>query len=124
MNVPEEDQKLENKQLLFDDKLSETFRAAAQKAFLQVPELRSVVIVYDFFKNLNDSPDINKGMWLHVDGKAQKPADSIVGSTGAMVQAFAHMIEEQMQLYSSLSSQILEASKELESLRKEIKNEG
>lgn len=110
----------EQEHLLFDDNLNKTFRDAAHKAFLQVPELRSVVIVYDFFKNLNDSPGINKGMWLHTEGKAEKPADSVVGSIGATLQALAHMIEEQMQLYSVLSNEILEASKTLAEKKKEL----
>jgi len=109
--------------LLFDEQLNRTFRDAAHKAFLQVPELRSVVIVYDFFKGLNDSPDINKGMWLHTEGKAEKPADSIVGSVGATLQALAHMLEEQMQLYSVLSNEILEVSKALAEKKKELKEE-
>lgn len=110
----------EQKELLFDEKLNGIFRDAAQKSFLKVPELRSVVVVYDFFRNLNDTDGISKGMWLHTDGKAEKPADSIVGSVGATLQALAHMIDEQMQLYASLSNQILELSKTLADKKKEV----
>lgn len=104
----------ENPPALFDEKLNEIFRGASDKAFMQVPELRSVIVIYDYFKNLNDAENISKGMWLHTDGhKDHKPADSIVGSMGVTLQAFAHILDELMQLHNSLSKQLLDMSKEV-----------
>jgi hypothetical protein len=103
----------ENQPLMFFEKLDGFFRDASQRGFLSVPELRSVVIVYDFHGNLNDTPGIPKGMWLHSEGGAEKPADSITGSAGATIQALAHMLDEQMSLYTRLTTELVEVSKAL-----------
>lgn len=109
----------EQQKMLFDEKLNSIFRDASQNAFLKIPELRSVVIVYDFFGKLNDAQGVNKGMWLHASGSGDKPADSIVGSAGATIQALAHMIDEQMAMYAKLSNELLEVSKALAKTKKE-----
>jgi hypothetical protein len=103
----------EQEKMLFDEKLNKIFRDACQTAFLQVPELRSAVVVFDFYRNLNDMPGINKGLWLSADGGKTKSADSVTGSLGATLQAAAHILDEQMQLYQVISTQLIEVSQAL-----------
>lgn len=103
----------ENQDLLFDEQLNNQFRDTAHKAFLKVPELRSVVVIYDYYKDLNDAPGINKGMWLHAEGSTEKPVDSVVGSIGATLQALAHMLDEEMRQHSNMTQELVNISKEL-----------
>lgn len=103
----------ENQDLLFDEQLNAVFRDTAHKAFLKVPELRSVVVIYDYYKDLNDASNINKGMWLHAEGSTEKPIDSVVGSIGATLQALAHMLDEQMRQHSNMTKELVELSQEL-----------
>lgn len=110
----------EQQKLMFDEALNQVFREACQKAFLQVPELRSVVVVFDYYRNLNDMEGISKGLWLHAEGGSIKPADSVAGSLGATLQAAAHILDEQMQLYVTLTNQLTEVSKALMEKQNEL----
>lgn len=115
---------VEEQQLMFHEKLDSFFRDTGQKAFMAVPELRSIVVVYDFYGKLNDTPGINKGMWLHSEGGSEKPADSIAGSAGATIQALAHMLDEQMALYNKLTNELVEVSKSLAKVKSATGVEG
>jgi len=106
---------------MFDERLNQVFREACQTAFLQVPELRSAVVVFDFYRNLNDMDGISKGLWLAAEGGKVKTADAVTGSLGATLQAAAHILDEQMQLYSTISVQLTEVSKALLEKRNELK---
>ena len=110
----------EQQKLMFDEALNSTFRDACHTAFLKVPELRSVVVVYDFYRNLNDLEGISKGLWLHADG-GPKPADAVAGSLGATLQAAAQIIDEQMKMYVMMTNQITEVSKALLEKQNELK---
>jgi len=103
----------EQEKLMFDEQLNQIFREACQSAFLKVPELRSAVVVFDFYRSLNDMDGISKGLWLSADGGKIKSADSVTGSLGATLQAAAHILDEQMQLYQTISVQLTEVSKAL-----------
>jgi len=116
--IPSDD---EQQKLMFDENLNQVFREACQSAFLKVPELRSVVVVFDYYRNLNDMDGISKGLWLHAEGGSVKPADSVAGSLGATLQAAAHILDEQMQLYVTLTNQLTEVSKALMEKRNELK---
>ena len=112
------------KKMQYDEKLNQIFREASHDAFLRVPELRSIVVVYDYFRDLNDAENISKGMWLHTNGGSEKPADSISGSIGATLAALFHMIDDQMQQHmyltqelTALTKQIVDKKKELEELK-------
>jgi len=111
----------EQEKLMFDEQLNQIFREACQSAFLKVPELRSAVVVFDFYRSLNDMDGISKGLWLAAEGGAIKTADSVTGSLGAMLQAAAHILDEQMQLYSTISVQLTEVSKSLLEKQRELK---
>lgn len=113
----------EKQQFMFDEKLNHVFREACNKAFLSVPELRSVVVTYDFYRNLNDIPGIKKGLWLHAEGGKDKPADAVTGSLGALLQAAAHILDEQMQLYMTVTNQLTEVSRALLEKQNELKNQ-
>lgn len=97
-----QDQSDDRQPLMFDEEANRVFREAAKTAFLKVPELRSVVVVYDYFRNLNDIPEISKGMWLSSDGNTTKSSDSMMGSLGAMVQSTAHILDENFNTYQTL----------------------
>jgi hypothetical protein len=110
----------DNQSLMFDEKLNQRFRDAAHVAFLEVPELRSVVVVYDYYRNLNDMPDISKGLWLTADGGAAKPIDSVVGSLGSLLQSSAHVLDELFQQHQQIQTQLVELSKQLLAKRREF----
>ena len=103
----------ENQPLMFDENLNATFRDACNAAFLKVPELRSVVVVYDYRRNLNDMPSISKGLWLSADGNEQKTPDSMAGSLAALLQSAAHILDENFQMLAMLQVQLTEVSKEI-----------
>ena len=116
----------ENQPLMFDEALNTIFRDAIEAAFLKVPELRSVVVNYDYRRNLNDVPSISKGMWLSADGNEQKTPDSMAGSLGAVLQSAAHILDENFQMLAMLQVQMTEISKQILEKQNEIKalNEG
>jgi hypothetical protein len=91
--------------MTFDKKLDEIFKTAANSAFLTVPELRSVVVLYDYYDNLNDA-QVSKGVWLHTTGGKDKPADSLIGSMGAVVQGLAHIVDECLQRKMTLQAEL------------------
>lgn len=108
--------------MFFDEKLNKEFRDAAQRAFLSVPELRSVVVVYDYYRNLNDMPDVSKGMWLNAQGTKEKTPDSVVGSLGAVLQSAAHILDELMQQHNRLNNELVSLSKQILEKRNELSN--
>lgn len=105
----------------FDEEANAVFRAACNTAFLKVPELRSVVVTFDYYGPLNDTPDISKGIWLHAEGK-EKPLDSIAGSLGASLQNAAHIFDEMFSHYELLQSQLTELSKAVLDKQNELEN--
>ena len=120
MKSNEEELTEEQKKMYFDEKLNQIFREASHDAFLRVPELRSVVVVYDYFKDLNDADNISKGMWLHTSGNKDKPADSISGSIGATLAALFHMIDEQMQQHMYLTQELTNLTKQVVARKQEL----
>lgn len=116
------EENLPEPQLMFDEKLNAEFRNAAHRAFLTVPELRSVVVVYDYYRNLNDIPDVSKGMWLNAQGTKEKTPDSVVGSLGAVLQSAAHILDELMQQHNRLNNELVSLSKQILEKRNELNN--
>jgi hypothetical protein len=112
----------EQKLLMFDEKLNQRFRDTAHLAFLDVPELRSVVVVYDYFRNLNDMPDVSKGLWLSADGGNHKTNDTVAGSLGALLQSTAHVLDEMFQRHQALLTQMTELSKTILEKQHELAN--
>ena len=108
------------KKMQFDEKLNQIFREASHDGFLRVPELRSVVVVYDYFRDLNDAQNISKGMWLHTSGESSKPSDAISGRIGATLAALFHMIDEQMQQHMYLTRELTELTKQIVAKKKEL----
>lgn len=100
----------DNQKMTFDESANQVFREACDKAFLKHPEIRSIVVCYDYYKNLNNVNGISKGLWLHAEGGSEKPADSIAGSLQSTLQAAAHILDEYMTLYASLTNQLTELS--------------
>jgi len=112
----------EEQKLMFDEKLNNKFRETAHQAFLEVPELRSVIIVYDYYRTLNDLPNISKGLWLAADGNKNKTVDSVMGSYGALLQSAAHILDELFQKHAELQLQLTETSKQLLEKKRELEN--
>ncbi len=108
--------------LMFDEKLNAVLRDAAHRAFLATPELRSVVVVYDYYRDLNDNPKVSKGLWLSASGGAQKPVDAVVGSLGALLQSAAHVLDELIQQHNHYNNQLVELSKQILEKRRELDN--
>jgi len=108
--------------LMFDEKLNGMFRNTANGAFLKVPELRSVVVIFDYYRNLNDSPDVSKGLWLSAESKGlEKTPDSILGSLGAVLQSAAHILDENFALHAKLQQELTTVAKELLEKKNELK---
>jgi hypothetical protein len=110
----------EEQKLMFDEKLNNRFRDTAHQAFLSVPELRSVIVVYDYYRNLNDLPNVSKGLWLAAEGSKDKTVDSVMGSYGALLQSAAHILDELFQKHAELQLQLTEMSKALLEKKREI----
>ncbi len=115
-----ESDKVETPPLMFDEKLNSIMRDASHLAFLSVPELRSVVVVYDYYRDLNDTPNVSKGLWLSDNGGAQKSIDSIVGSLGALLQSTAHVLDQLFQHHTHLNNQLVEISKQILEKKQEL----
>lgn len=103
----------DTKKLLFDEKINAVFRPAINDAFAAVPELRSVVVVYDYYGRLNDAQDIGKGMWLSADGSSPRPSDAIVGSIASTLQCLAHMLDDAFQMVGQLNQEYVDVSRKL-----------
>lgn len=117
----------ETSKMTFDEKLNNLFRQTSHQAFLQVPEVRSILVIYDYFKDLNDSASVSKGFWVHTSGQKDKPIDSIVGTMGALLQSAAHVLDEWIQRHqqlqvetTQLANKLLEKKRELEAIEQEI----
>lgn len=110
MDEPTEDEK---QPLMFDEKLDTLFRNAGHQALLTVPELRSVIVVYDYFRELNDVPDISKGVWLSAEGDAERPLDAVMGSFGVMLQGTAQILDSLFQRHAILQAELTRVSQEL-----------
>lgn len=106
--------------LMFDERLNAEFRDAAHRAFLKVPELRSVVVVYDYYRELNDAANVSKGLWLESSGETMKPVDAVVGSLGALLQSAAHVLDELFQRHNRLNNELVEVSRQILEKRHEL----
>lgn len=98
--------------LPFDEALQTNFQKLAQQSFLKCPELRSVVVVFDYNGKFNDF-DIKKGLWLANKGTKPDYA-SVVGS----MRQTAAMLELQMTHLQALHAL---ADKELEEKYKRLR---
>jgi hypothetical protein len=110
----------EQQKLMFDEKLNNSFREVAHKAFLDVPELRSVIVIYDYHRNLNDLDNISKGLWLSADGSAVKTIDSVSGSLGAVLQSAAHIFDDLYNHHQALQAELTDLSKQILRKREEL----
>ncbi len=61
----------------FEAKAQQPLRTAIQMVLATVPEVRSVVVIFDYFGALNDA-EISKGLWL--GRKDPLPLDAVFGS--------------------------------------------
>lgn len=92
--------------LLFDEKANNIMRPAASQLLASIPELRSVVVVYDYHDKLNSVEGLSKGIWLSESGSNPRSPDAIVGSLGSTLQAAAHMIDELFQCRDNLQKEV------------------
>ncbi len=113
-------QQTDEQKLMFDEKLNARFRDAAHVSFLDVPELRSIVVIYDYYRNLNDLPNVSKGLWLSAEGGPVKPIDSMMGSYGAVIQSAAHILNDLFQRHAELQVSLTELSKQILEKQKEL----
>jgi|JI10StandDraft_1071094.scaffolds.fasta_scaffold1498457_1 hypothetical protein len=98
--------------LLFDEKANNIMRAAATQSLASIPELRSVVVVYDYHDKLNSVDGLSKGIWLSEGGSNPRSPDAIVGTLGSTLQAAAHMIDELFQCRDNLQKEVTALSQQ------------
>lgn len=96
--------------MMFDEKLKTLLADTCRVALLQVPELRSIIVGFDYRRNLNDSPTITKGLWVSGEG-AKKSADTVIGTLGVMVHVIANVVDASMSLQADISQQVTEVSR-------------
>jgi hypothetical protein len=113
-------QQTDEQKLMFDERLNARFRDTAHISFLDVPELRSIVVIYDYYRNLNDLPNVSKGLWLSAEGGPVKPIDSMMGSYGAVIQSAAHILNDLFQRHAELQTSLTELSKQILEKQKQL----
>lgn len=118
-NIETGEEGLQPEGLMFDQKLKTLLSEACRAALLQVPELRSVVVGFDYRGGLNDAPTITKGLWISGEG-SKKSADTVVGTLGMMVHMLANIVDASMDLHANIAQQITEASRLLLERRNEL----
>lgn len=110
--------------LLFDEKLNELFRPTANQAFTTCNELRSVLVIFDYYGALNDTPGVSKGLWLSADGNSPRATDSIVGSVGNTLQCLANMFDDMFARYQELQQRLVVVSQEVLEKEQQLSGSG
>lgn len=95
---------------MFDERIERIFRPTVSEALVREPELRSVVVIYDFHGPFNDVDGVRKGLWVSGDGSGPKPIDAVVGSLRNTLQCAAEMLNELFMTHAQLSDEILKMS--------------
>jgi hypothetical protein len=98
----------------FDQKLDDIFQPVCQHALNAVPELRSVLVIYDYHGALNDTPDISHGLWSNNSTENQiKPVDVAMGSYGMVLQTAAEILDVLFAHHANMQTELTETSKKL-----------
>ena len=100
---------------MFDVKAQEPLRAAIQEVLATVPEVRSVVVVLDYFGPLNDA-EISKGLWI--GRKEPLPLDAVFGS---LMQTQRVVEEQTIHAFGQLQALKSAVMRETESLHAILK---
>jgi hypothetical protein len=103
---------------IFDVKALKIMQAAAQQVLSVVPEVRSVVVVFDYKGELNDSK-INKGLWLGEGGGVSDPR-AILGTAQNMVAATLETILRAASFRDQLQTDIVQT---LQKIKKEAQGD-
>jgi hypothetical protein len=101
---------------MFDEKLNALFRETMHNAFLQVPELRSVVVTYDYFRDLGNAPEVAQGIWLDFSGSSQKSPETAIGMLRALTETSNSVLGELRRQQKQLTQEIEELSAKKQSL--------
>ena len=104
----------------FEERTLQAFRETADRMFLDVPELRGVVVTFDWYGALNDAPGVSKGLWLTANHN-QKSPDATLGALGVLIQNTAHVLDEAMKQHAALVS---ETTRLLQALRDAAQPQG
>jgi len=118
----QEEQTEEIKQpgVMFDAQLVELFRPTIVEAFsAHTDVLRSVVISFDYYGQLNDADGVGKGIWLGAEGQQTDPA-GIIGSAGVTLQAAATILDRGFQLLQGVRTELENTFKELTERKQEL----
>ena len=101
--------------LTFEVKAQQPVRAAIQAVLATVPEVRSVVVIFDYFGALNDA-EISKGLWL--GRKDPLPLDAVFGS---LMQTQRVLEEQTIHAYGQLQALRAAVVTETEQLKNLLK---
>lgn len=93
--------------LQFDQKLQELFQPVCRQALLKVPELRSVLISFDFKGKLNDVDGVGKGIWLSDMGAADRSPAAVMGTLNVLLQNMAVVWQAANELRADMNSEIV-----------------
>jgi len=98
----------------FDQALNDIFEPVCRHALDAVPELRSILVIYDFHGALNDTPDISHGLWSSINPQGQmKPVDVAMGSYGMVLQTAAEILDVLFAHHANMHTELIETSKKL-----------
>jgi len=88
--MPEE----QEKRLPFDEEIAARFKDTIHRCLTDFPELRSVIVAFDWAGNLNDAP-IKAGVWQGERGGV----DSAAGIVGSIQQTIKVMEQQFLRLH-------------------------
>jgi len=100
---------------MFDQRLARIFQEAGLRAFTSVPELRSVMVVFDYYGALGSTDGVIKSAWLGPEGGASKSPATVLGTATGLINALSHVLDQGVSLRDVLAA-------EYERLLQEIKH--
>jgi hypothetical protein len=104
---------MSSEEKLFDQLLAELYQDTTHKAFLKAPELRSVLVMFDYSGNLNNEDGVAHGLWVTRDEEKGKSVVSTIGSLGVLLQTSSHLFDLLVQKHAELTGAITQISKEI-----------
>lgn len=105
---------------MFDEDLVAIFREAITAAFrAHAGVLRSVVVNFDYYGTLNDTPGLQKGMFMGPHGGVRTP-DAILGSAKNVIESLHAILERGQQMALGLEGHLTKLQQSIVNAQKEI----
>lgn len=96
--------------LQFDQKLRELFYPVCRQALLMVPELRSVLVSFDFKGKLNDVDGVGKGIWLSDSGSADRTPAAVMGTLNVLLQNMSVVWNAATELQAEMNASMVQTA--------------